>query len=300
MVAALLCSGFAAGCSAGSSPAAPALADAELRTELTGDEKALLHLAEQRLIADCMDEQGFRYVVEELPRSSTSPRAASASRQGDVAWARANGYGTAPGDAASGQGKRALGPNGRYIVSLTPEKQRAFSRALDGTNPSAVSVEVPTLGRVFTSADGCQANARTRLYGDQARWVRAKATVTNLRAITRENFSSDPEYTAALSEWRSCMAERGHSARTPAEARRTALSKRAPAAGAATVSAGERRTAVADARCSRSTRLAAVTERVEERHVQTAARGAQRGAAEDYTVAVTRALDLAQEPRKAG
>ncbi|MGV9455834.1 hypothetical protein [Streptomyces sp. NPDC003635] len=64
-----------------------------LRTELTDGERRLLGTAEERLIADCMRDQGFQYRLDPGgPRTQAPERSFGLD---DVAWARRHGYGLA-------------------------------------------------------------------------------------------------------------------------------------------------------------------------------------------------------------
>jgi predicted small secreted protein len=289
--------GTDSGSGAAVSASAP-LPDRELRTELSQQESDLLYLAEQQLINSCMRKQGFAYQVT-APYQLPSSAAARPFGNDDVALAKAHGYGIANGEQERQDRQlRNLGPNGRYVASLSPQRRQAFQRALDGTNPAAITVQIGDRGSVFTSADGCQADARTQLYGGLRRWTAAKATVINLRALTQPELAEDTRYTTALRSWRSCMTRRGYSYQNPAEAVAAAARKSRPGGGNAALRRQEQHVAVADAQCNRQSALAATGARVQREHVQAAARGHFRQAVSDYTLAVTRALPIARRITK--
>ncbi|MFF2520683.1 hypothetical protein [Streptomyces liangshanensis] len=275
--------------------------DAELRTEVSPGERETLYLAEQRLISTCMDKKGFRYYVVPPAALSASPMERPFGSD-DVAWAEEHGYGISDGEQDRRNREESRpNPNGRYIASLSDARGRAFQRALDGTNPAAITVQVPSMGRVFTSADGCQADARARLYGDLGRWTAAKATVVNLRALVRPRLDKDPRYAGALASWRRCMARHGFPYDGPSDAvmamrdARSAPGKPAPDQGPRAPHPRERATAVADARCNGESKLATVGEQVLRGQTREAARGTYREAAADYTTAVARALVTARD-----
>ncbi|MFG2115736.1 hypothetical protein ACGFRB_24425 [Streptomyces sp. NPDC048718] len=81
--------------------------------------------------------------------------------------------------------------------------------ALSGKDPREPSL---TLVTGVTGVTGCTAEARVRLYGDQTRWFRARATVDNLRAEAHARMRDDPAYRAAFDRWTRCA--------TPVGARR--------------------------------------------------------------------------------
>ncbi|MGW3560871.1 hypothetical protein ACWDNT_26620 [Streptomyces sp. NPDC000963] len=289
---------FVAACSApAATPDAPARAttpDAPapatgVRTELSEPENALLADAERRLITGCMKERGFAYTVDVLPED---PDRAPDRPFGldDVDWARRHGYGLDTGGPRDdGRAVARVSTQERYLASLTPERRRAFARALDGTDRAAITVEVPGRGQVFTSADGCQADARRRLYGDLRAWTEAKAVVVNLGYLTWEQVVSAPEYTAALESWRTCMADKGFAYADSSEAiGDVATRERAGPAG--TVRERERRTAVADAECNRDAGLARTGTRLQGERIRAAAKTRFARQAQHFTDAVTAAL----------
>ncbi|MFV0131979.1 hypothetical protein ACLGIH_01690 [Streptomyces sp. HMX87] len=283
-------------CSAeASSPGAPDPATSGIRTELTGAEKDLLNDAEQRLITDCMRGEGFSYTVDPPPpnRSRAPDRPFGLD---DVAWARRHGYGLAADGRSGDRGGAAQTPAGsqeRYLASLTPERRLAFDRALNGTDREAIVVEVPGRGQILTSADGCQAEARSRLYGDLHRWTEAKAIVVNLGYITWDQVVSEPGYTKALEGWRDCMAARGLPYRSSSEAIGDVASRRPQHTGES-ARKREMRTAVADAECNRDAGLSRTGTRLLREHVQAAARKKFARQARHYTDAVTSALARAR------
>ncbi|MFI8825711.1 hypothetical protein [Streptomyces sp. NPDC053431] len=260
--------------------------DPALTLTLTRREQERLHQAEQRLVARCMSDHGFEYAVTPLGRTDDTPWAAPYGSD-DEARAREEGYGLAAlrtreaADRRTEEQARRTDPNNRYATSLTPERRQAYDTALFGTRRNAITVRLPRLGTLFTSADGCLSEARGTLYGDLADWTRAKAVVSHLRTLTAPERERDPRWTRALDAWRTCMRTAGFPYRTPDQARLALRDKDG---------ATERRTAVADARCNRTTALARTGTRTEEDHVRAAATGPYRAETAYYTRAVRQAL----------
>ncbi|WP_242902369.1 hypothetical protein [Actinomadura terrae] len=275
----LLVAALTAGCSA----TAPDGHTAEPRTRLSQAESDLLYVAEQRLIQECMKGRGFEYFVVPPPARSR-PQAEQPYGSNDVARAGTDGY-SQRGTASEVPRDRS---NGRYIAGLSKDRRELYRRALDGTDPSAITVEVPELGTIFTSADGCQSKARQRLYGDQRKWIRAKVIITNLPASTFSDLQKDPAYSAALGAWRSCMSGRGFHYSSPADAARAMTAAR----GSTTQSVrpAERRTAVADAQCNASSQLTVVGAQRHQGLINLAARGRFRNEAAVYGDVIAKAL----------
>ncbi|OII61872.1 hypothetical protein [Streptomyces sp. CC77] len=252
----------------------------------TRQEQERLHLAEQRLVATCMRGRGFTYTATPLGGTGDAPPV-DPYGSGDEARARAEGYGLAAfraRDAAERRTEeraRRTDPNHRYAASLPPDRREAYDTALLGTRRDAVTVRLPGLGTLFTSADGCLSEARGTLYGDLRKWTRAKAVMSHLRTLTAAERERDPRWTRALDAWRSCMRKAGFPYGTPAEAR-LGVQDAGPDE--------ERRTAVADARCNRAAGLAKAGARTEEDHIGAAVAGRFREEADFHARAVARVL----------
>jgi len=272
------------------------------RTELADAERELLGRAEQRLIADCMRDKGFRYGPGPAP---DRPRGKAPERRfglDDVAWARRHGYGLAE-EARSGDrdGKAADGnsPRARYVASLPPRRKAEFDRALNGTDRAAIVVPAPGRGQIFTSADGCQADARRRLYGDLRKWTEAKAAVLNLEYVTYDAVVAEPRYTRAAAGWQSCMKARGLAYPNSSEAiGAVAKENRSRTAGKAW--RHEVTVAVADAECNRAVGLARTGAHLQKEHVREAARHEFARQTRYYTRAVTTALGRARSVVRSG
>ncbi|MGV9251206.1 hypothetical protein [Streptomyces sp. NPDC003697] len=285
---------FVTACSSADRPSEDA--GGRLRTGLTDAERKLLGEAEQQLIADCMRNHGFQYrLAPDMPGSELETPERRFGLD-DVAWARGHGYGLAEA-AASGDrdGKAAVekSPQALYITSLSPRRQADFDRALNGTDRAAIVVPAPGRGKIFTSADGCQADARRHLYGDLQKWTEAKAAVVNLEYYTYDDVVAEPRYTKALADWRTCMKSRGLAYPSSSEAI-GAVAKENRSRTAEEARKHETTVAVADAECNREAGLARIGARLQREHVQKAARHEFAGQAGYYTRAVTTALGRAR------
>ncbi|MCX4972805.1 hypothetical protein [Streptomyces sp. NBC_00620] len=279
-------------CSAADRPAEDA--GGRLRTGLTDAERKTLGGAEERLIAGCMRDKGFEYGLDpDGPRGEVPTRRFGLD---DVAWARAHGYGLDEA-ARSGDrgGKAAAGksPQARYIASLPPRRQAEFDRALNGTDRDAIVVPAPGRGQIFTSADGCQADARRGLYGDLRKWTEAKAAVVNLEYVTFDDVVAEPSYTKALADWKACMKARGLAYPSSSEAIGAVVEENRSRT-AEEARKREVTVAVADAECNRAAGLARTGARLQREHVRDAARNEFARQTRYYTQAVTTALDRAR------
>ncbi|WP_437021538.1 hypothetical protein [Streptomyces sp. enrichment culture] len=181
----------------------------------------------------------------------------------DPAWAAEHGFGGAAEagrpdgeDGARTQAPRSGGQEAR--------RQQRFVDALFGTGRRELSIRTATGLVVRANSDGCLAEAQRILYGDQARWFRATVAVDNLEAATHHRVTRDPAYRAALARWARCIAP-VQKAESPGELR-TAWLRRARGLAPQRAAALQRRWAVAEARCVRSTDLAGTGTRLERRH----------------------------------
>ncbi|MFE7411754.1 hypothetical protein [Streptomyces laurentii] len=241
----------AAGCA--NPPTAPAAATAPAASparELSATERLRVSDAEQVLIERCMKRAGFSYWTE--PRLSLEKSQPLGYVNDDVEWAGEHGYGSRI--AAEIDRFRQANPNGTYRASLSAERRRAFDTALDGGSQArTLSAEIPTSvggGTIRKRLGGCSEEAEKRLYGDPEAWFQADKVVSNLEPLYVPRVTRDKRFKTALTSWARCMRQAGFAYPDPTAAREAA----ARAASFAT----ETRTAVAEARCARTTSLATV------------------------------------------
>ncbi|MFD5631049.1 hypothetical protein [Streptomyces sp. NPDC127072] len=224
--------------------------------ELTQSQRAVLARAENLLVRDCMREQGFSFwVTEELPATvgTKFPYVVD-----DGAWAAENGYG------GSIEKRRdalaAENPNQRYFKGLSAVRRSAAVSALNGAEPEGLEADVPGMGRVRHSDEGCEAEAQRSLYTDLPRWYRARKVTEALEQQVRSAVVGDARFTRAVTRWATCMRAAGHAYSTPPE------SRRAFARGPDARPADEVETAVAEARCAVSSGLSSGIRTLERVH----------------------------------
>ncbi|MFJ5731746.1 hypothetical protein [Streptomyces paradoxus] len=191
-----------------------------------------MHDTEQDLLRQCMRQEGFRLwkvPLEPVPEQREFPYVVD-----DVKWAREHGYGSDIRQRA--ERLRAEDPNRRYFEGLSSERRAAAKAALHGRDRSGgPSVTLPGGGVVRRSGDGCTAQAQTRLYGDFARWFRAKTFTDNLTGLRMARVTAEPAFRKAVKNWSSCMRGTGHAYDDPGQARRAFST---PEAGKAAGGAG--------------------------------------------------------------
>jgi hypothetical protein len=205
----------------------------------------------------------------------------------DVAWASRHGYGSDI-ERRLEELKKA-DPNQRYVVRLSPQRQKAYSQALHGEHPGSpgnMTATVPTGGVVGASSRGCIAEAQREVYGDLAGWFQA-STVTNNLAGTRAGLvTQDPQFLGALRRWSRCMHAGGYPYANPGEARAAV-----PTVKRRRTRKLEIRVAVAEATCAVRTGLAATARRLD-RHYAAVVRKQYRS-----DVVTKRRMELAALPR---
>ncbi|MFJ6610881.1 hypothetical protein ACIQPT_11430 [Streptomyces sp. NPDC091289] len=226
---------------------------------LTDSQQRGLDGLERRIVDSCLADKG----VEAEPVDVPPPTAISDEMP---AW---NPYGLLTEDFAAKEGYGITGPVLRGEPPLqgepdrdTGDDEKAYDKALTGTEAHKRTVRLPT-GESFTvNTDGCQFRAGEELYGQG--WDRLMYTYQFLANQVVENVEQAAEVKGARSRWASCMADAGHpvsagsSAREPVE-KRTETAKARAAKGESTDgtealrAAAQYELAVArnDARCQR-------------------------------------------------
>ncbi|MFF4627747.1 hypothetical protein [Streptomyces griseorubiginosus] len=227
---------------------------------LTPAEDARLLYAEDLIVHACMARSGLRFVAEPLAASS---RPAAEQRYGtaDVAAARAHGYGYSETPAGQRQAEAmSRDPNEAYQRTLSADAQRVYETALYGTPDRRSQVELPDGQGLVISTEGCVAEARERLYGDDLRgYLVSQHVSANLEGHIAQDVRETAAYRSALDGWRACMMNRGFSVATPQEAR-----QRGETAAREGGRAAEIRVAVADAECGQGHRLLATAVALEQ------------------------------------
>ncbi|GIH22724.1 hypothetical protein Aph01nite_10340 [Acrocarpospora phusangensis] len=164
----------------------------------------VLDQAEEELVRRCMAAQGFRYVKAPADQGPATIENAYGISIGE---ARRHGYRTPRTSAAEPEEK--------------PEVP-AWWLALSG-RPEAplITVEVPEIGTVQATSEGCRAQARSTLYGDPPeRWLFYMFFSDNFKHRVRVRAATDPRLAVLNQRWSSCMSGRGYpELRDPAQAR---------------------------------------------------------------------------------
>lgn len=184
--------------------------------DLTSAEEVEIDRAEQDLVLQCMQRQGFRYWP--VPVASVAERKVGAYVVDDISWARQYGYGR-PFDTAAMK-THSDHPNITYANALPKKERVRYSRALDGNFTGTITAELPSGGSVRTPRDGCYAQAREELYGDYPTWFRAKKAVTSLTPLYVPRILRDKRLTNTVAAWSRCMKAAGRPFQSPDAIRR--------------------------------------------------------------------------------
>jgi hypothetical protein len=121
-----------------------------------------------------------------------------------------------------------------------------------------VQIAIPQGGVVGHGADGCQAEAAGKLYGNFREWFDAYTIVGNLKPASVGEVINSPQYEEALKRWAQCIRAKGYAWSSPAGAA-VAFQRRSTPGH---LSPAEIRAAVAAARCDSGTGLTATTSRL--------------------------------------
>lgn len=249
---------------------------------VTAQEVKLLDRAEQMLVRRCMSRHGFKLWI--TARSALPETARFRYVVDDIASARKHGFG---GDIERRAAKlRRTDPNARYFSSLSPSRREAALRALNGERPVGLEARLPS-GIVVTRSDrSCTSQAERALYGDLERWYRVSKVVGSLTGVRVGRVTTHPSFVSATRRWATCMADQGYPFSIPPEAREAVT--RSSASRRPII---ERRIAVAEATCARTTGLSGTAERLDGMYA--------RDVRNEYraVVAAARRLRLAALPR---
>ncbi|MFC4592096.1 hypothetical protein [Sphaerisporangium corydalis] len=185
--------------------------------EVTEQEAATLHTAEQLLTARCMGRRGFSYwpvARNPVPEYREFPYVLD-----DLAYARRYGYGT--GLEHRMRELSEAHPNKRHVRALPEPRRLAWLAALHGQGTDEqLRAALPSGGVVARSARSCTSEAERDLYEDLPEWYRVMQFTRSLTSVRRGRVVSDARFAAASARWSRCMRGEGHDHRDPAAIRR--------------------------------------------------------------------------------
>ncbi|MFI0977624.1 hypothetical protein ACH4SP_11410 [Streptomyces sp. NPDC021093] len=223
---------------------------------VTAQELDLLHRAKQLLLRDCMRAHGFVYLPvprEPVPEARDFPYGID-----DPAWAARHGLGS---DIDRQRERiRRQDPNQVYFRALSPERKAVALRTANGPELAGLTARTADGAVLTRSNQGCQAESDRTLYGDLGRWFQAASTAESLAELRRQRVLADPAYAEAARAWSACMRKAGHSYADPARLRAAVGTQRS------LPKAREVAMALAEARCARSSGLAATAAELDREH----------------------------------
>jgi hypothetical protein len=227
---------------------------------VTEQEAALLHKAEQLLIKQCMGQRGFKYwIVEEnpVPEFREFPYVLD-----DVSWARRHGYGTDLERRM--QELSSSHPNKQHVTRLPLQQRQAWLAAIHGQHSDEqLKATLPTGGVIRRSARSCISDAEQQLYGDVRTWYRVKKVTVSLKSLQRDSTVSDARFIAAVSRWALCLRDKGYRYLNPTEVRAELHNPEQRKSRAEWV-----QLAVTEATCADRTGLAAIARQLDRHYAQ--------------------------------
>lgn len=161
-------------------------------------ERAALHAANERLIADCMRRRGHVYKPEGLATGRTDPQDRNPYGLLTTEQARQDGYGIT---SARLNTRMPRDPN------KARSGEREWREALLGTTAHRVHVRLPGKQEFFYNTDACLTEAREKLYG--ADYERLYNTYQVLANQVVSAVHEDPRYRRAQHRWSGCMRHAG-------------------------------------------------------------------------------------------
>ncbi len=193
--------------------------------------------AQEEFVYRCMELRGFSYIKPQPPAEVPVPPDFGIS----VKNAARYGYRVPPVEP-----RRNSSPVDQ-TAGLAPAAKKAWGIALNGRDDGpTVRVQVPG-GVIQEHADGCLADARTRIYGSLSQQVRLQHLTGHLPVMTQERFAADPALVRLDQTWSACMAAKGYRGlKAPEDARAAAVGMHRKQMR---LTRAETRMAVADAGC---------------------------------------------------
>ncbi|QYX77389.1 hypothetical protein [Streptomyces akebiae] len=184
-----------------------------------------LRRAESELIAVCMADKGFPY---RAGRSASAPQSYEEQLLG-MDERRKRGYGLyaqyldSPGGGEKREGGEPLAPgmeNDAYVAQLSEAEAEKYVYALRGDASDRREMRLPDDQTVTFSGKGCEAVSRQELYGSLDDWAASEHVPQILNNSLTDRVTEDPEYAAAMRNWKECMDAKGYSYEDPDDAYR--------------------------------------------------------------------------------
>jgi hypothetical protein len=234
-------------------------------------QKKVLYEAEEAAVATCMKQRGFEYQPNPYVDDSEVTQPGVRTELGDIAGATASGYGVS--DAAEiGQVPLTYDANHERVEQMSETQRRAWEQALRGqdrpppdpshpdSDPSVGYVAVPSGPAMTWDRSSCFTVAQKAVYGDNETYLRLTLSINVAMNEVQNMVNRNPDVTAGLDKWRTCMRERGYSYERPGAAA-GALSKQywRGELPLETLRTRESEVAVADATCYQEAGLTALT-----------------------------------------
>lgn len=204
-----------------------------LTNRLIADDARFLLAAKQTLIARCMKDRGFLYIIPvipddpfaEPPRRYWGPDPESASQVGygiyDAYFAEASASTQVPSQDAADDSSEFEGdvppgedtgdPHSDYLNTLSEEQLQEWMAALTGTGESQLVVEGAGEGSAsaFMNTDGCVAVVEADLYGDLKALLETDLLIQDLRSEASAVVRVDQRFAQAQDAWLRCMRSEG-------------------------------------------------------------------------------------------
>jgi hypothetical protein len=167
----------------------------------------------ERLIANCMQRRGFRYVpFNELESGHIdSPVESDRERYGYGVIARLRHSGGTETSASPN-------PNNAIRASLRPRRRRAYDKALRGDESSSRLMRPISGGASYeVFPRSCVTHANSVVHGSQVRLVRSIARSEHLLKGLDTSVERDPRFRRARSRWSECMDHKGYAFSDPVD-----------------------------------------------------------------------------------
>jgi len=174
-------------------------------------EDRVVHAAIESAVGECMRARGFQYPAREFvarPLDTVLDYPFGPWTQEEI---QDGGYDFLPHpepDASLDE----------YLVTLSQSELDAWSDAFVGVQGEPLEAELPdgrTVESGFRSADGCNYEAASAIFGDYADYEAMRQELDRLREAAWDEARAHPAIERALDEWRVCMGDLGYQYDSP-------------------------------------------------------------------------------------
>lgn len=169
--------------------------------------------ATEELVAQCMADQGFEYLVPDVAGQQSAMSSDSGEDWNTKEWVTKNGYGMSGVEEEPGADDDVWAdPNSEYYDSLSESSRVAWDTALWGTwePPEGLTEEEQMEWTPPVEEQGCYGMAQSQTSGDDVWNDPEFEAISDAIGEVYEDVAKSPEIVEADAAWSECMADAGY------------------------------------------------------------------------------------------